>query len=473
MSANKKSFIKWSTLNIFLFCSFIAIICTAKLAEAKKYEFLENNLDSKQYIDENGLIYNIDDSAGMCTVTSYMKDNITDNIDMTNTEYVTLNKNIIIPDTYMGYKVVAIEDYAFKDSNIESIVIGNNITDIGIGAFEYCDKLNSVIVNGQIKKIHNACFAMCKSLEAIELSQSVKKIGDSSFVGCSSLYQVIIPKSVEKINKNAFNDCKKRRLTLVTPNNSYAHLYAEKYGYMAVNTKDTKLSVEKIQDLSDYKGNIFLYNSPQKAVWKSSKPSVVEVNKYGKITAKKAGKAVITAESGDKTYKCNVNILKRNKKNCLKVIYSNYVTKEMSDYEKIYAAHAWLIRNVKYDKRLYKTGTVPIVSHTAEGAFNKGVAVCDGYAKAFIIIMKHYKIQSRMITGGYHAWNLVKIKNKWYHIDCTYDDPIVNGSFNNKYVYMDFFLKTDEYMYKTHVWDYDAYPRCNSKKIDKKYRTVR
>ena len=76
-----------------------------------------------------------------------------------------------------------------------------------------------------------------------------------------------------------------------------------------------------------------------------------------------------------------------------------------------------------------------------------------------------------MVTGGSHAWNIVKIKNKWYHVDCTYDDPIVNGSFNNRNVFLDFFLKTDKEMKITHIWDYNAYPKCNSKKVDKIYRT--
>ncbi len=77
-----------------------------------------------------------------------------------------------------------------------------------------------------------------------------------------------------------------------------------------------------------------------------------------------------------------------------------------------------------------------------------------------------------MVTGGAHAWNIVKIKNKWYHVDCTYDDPIVNGSFNNRNVFLDFFLKTDKEMRITHIWDYSAFPKCNSKKVNKSYRTV-
>lgn len=44
----------------------------------------------------------------------------------------------------------------------------------------------------------------------------------------------------------------------------------------------------------------------QKVSWKSSKPSVVAVNKNGKIIARKAGTAVITATITNKKYKCKV-----------------------------------------------------------------------------------------------------------------------------------------------------------------------
>ena len=48
---------------------------------------------------------------------------------------------------------------------------------------------------------------------------------------------------------------------------------------------------------------------------------------------------------------------------------------------------------------------------------------------------------------------------------------VVNGSFNNKHVFMDFFLKTDQEMYATHIWNYSAFPKCNSTKVNKNYRT--
>lgn len=49
-------------------------------------------------------------------------------------------------------------------------------------------------------------------------------------------------------------------------------------------------------------------NASKKITWSSSKPSVASVSKTGKVTAKKAGKAVISAKVGQSTLKCTVTV---------------------------------------------------------------------------------------------------------------------------------------------------------------------
>ena len=49
-------------------------------------------------------------------------------------------------------------------------------------------------------------------------------------------------------------------------------------------------------------------NSNNKVKWSSSKKSVATVSSKGKITAKKSGKAVITARVGSKKYKCTITV---------------------------------------------------------------------------------------------------------------------------------------------------------------------
>lgn len=46
----------------------------------------------------------------------------------------------------------------------------------------------------------------------------------------------------------------------------------------------------------------------KKASWSSSKPAVASVNKSGKVTAKKPGKAIITATAGNKSASCVIHV---------------------------------------------------------------------------------------------------------------------------------------------------------------------
>lgn len=52
-----------------------------------------------------------------------------------------------------------------------------------------------------------------------------------------------------------------------------------------------------------------------KVTWKSSKPRIAKVNKKGKVTALRKGKAIVTAKAGRKLYKCVVIV--QDKKNTM------------------------------------------------------------------------------------------------------------------------------------------------------------
>ena len=213
-----------------------------------------------------------------------------------------------------------------------------------------------------------------------------------------------------------------------------------------------------------------IFNNLQGVSWKSSKKKVVSVSRGGTIHAKQKGKATITATVNGKSYRYKVTVYNKSIKKRLHQITKSCIKKDMNRYEKVRAVHNWLIRNVKYDYYRYQTGSIPHVSHTAKGALIKKVAVCDGYAHAFQMIMKKLKIPCKFVVGSSqgigHGWNMVKIGGKWYHVDVTFDDPIVNESNKNTIPRYTYFLKSSSTMKKSHKWKKSKYPKCTSKKYE-------
>ena len=60
----------------------------------------------------------------------------------------------------------------------------------------------------------------------------------------------------------------------------------------------------------------------------------------------------------------------------------------------------------------------------AYGCLVNGRAVCNGYAYAFHALMLDLGIQEKFIASAKynHIWNLVKVGNRWYHVDVTWND---------------------------------------------------
>ena len=86
--------------------------------------------------------------------------------------------------------------------------------------------------------------------------------------------------------------------------------------------------------------------------------------------------------------------------------------KGKSRYCKIKGIHDYLVCSIRYDRNYYN----PYY------AFKKGRGICMSYALAFQRIMQEMKIPCMYVKGKDHAWNMVKLKGKWYFVDVTWDD---------------------------------------------------
>lgn len=99
----------------------------------------------------------------------------------------------------------------------------------------------------------------------------------------------------------------------------------------------------------------------------------------------------------------------------------------MSTVEKVLAIHDYIVRICNYDEENFEAGTIPEESYSAWGALVNGKAVCQGYSEAFNMLMNELGIESCVVSSSTisHGWNMVNIDGTWFHVDCTWDDPLI------------------------------------------------
>ena len=120
-----------------------------------------------------------------------------------------------------------------------------------------------------------------------------------------------------------------------------------------------------------------------------------------------------------------------------------------------------MVANLEYDSTLSKRNIYNIY-----GALINKETVCEGYSRAFKAVMDDLNIPCVIACGSAvnssdeienHAWNYVRLDNKWYAVDVTWDDPIIVGSgyvigkFNYKY-----YLKGSNDFFKNHTENGDV-----------------
>lgn len=138
-----------------------------------------------------------------------------------------------------------------------------------------------------------------------------------------------------------------------------------------------------------------------------------------------------------------------------KAIVSSITQVGMDDHEKVKAIHDYVVKHVSYDTS-YK-------AYTAYEALVNRSAVCQGYALLTYQLLKEAGIENHFVVGTGdgqpHAWNLVKIENKWYHLDTTFDDPLPDEQGRVTYSY---FNLSDEQIARNHEWNRGDYPQATT-----------
>ena len=115
--------------------------------------------------------------------------------------------DVVIPNTINGKKVTALGESLFsKHTELKSIYIPEDVTEIQYGVFWECTNLNEVVLPKSLILIDNSAFRGCKAIENIDFPDSLTQIGDSAFGDCTSLKKVDT-NNVEKLGTTAFYGC--------------------------------------------------------------------------------------------------------------------------------------------------------------------------------------------------------------------------------------------------------------------------
>lgn len=131
------------------------------------------------------------------------------------------------------------------------------------------------------------------------------------------------------------------------------------------------------------------------------------------------------------------------------------VKEDMTEAQKVRVLHDAFLATVAYGEQNSRgagnlRGAFLNLTSTPEATVRR--VVCQGYAVSFQYLLMRCGIQAITVTGtalstpgdtttmGSHAWNKVKVDNKWYIVDPTHDDSINPTSETCHY---DYFLKAD------------------------------
>lgn len=124
---------------------------------------------------------------------------------------------------------------------------------------------------------------------------------------------------------------------------------------------------------------------------------------------------ILNQSSYQKAYSDMMNIIEQLVKSC----------HNLSEYEKEYYIYNALIDMCTYDKTTLHSGS-------AYGLLVENKARCEGYSKAFSLLMWYLDIECFAVTGDAnnirHSWNVVNIENNYYYVDVTWDDQEENPS---------------------------------------------
>ncbi|MBQ3940569.1 MAG: leucine-rich repeat protein [Oscillospiraceae bacterium] len=310
------------------------------------------------------------------------------------TGYTGSSDVLMIPASANGYAVTEIAGFAFRGKHIVSAYIPNGIRQIGYYAFSDND-LTAISLPASMTFVNQRAFSDCTSLAFVKINGATE-LSASVFENCTALTRVQLSDSSwtrKSFNFQAFSNC---------PN-----LYE-------VN------GVQALQFQTDSSGRQYPVIHP----------------------------AIETAVRNHFSRSIKVGFVDDYCTALCQYIVAAETDPWMNDALKARQLHDWLVRHCEYEDRLNGESLNDNENHVASSVFLSyainvrgegiGETVCDGFAKAYTMLLTTAGIESYHVGNAGHAWNLVRIGDSYYHADVTWDNHTDGTPYGTMY---DNFLK--------------------------------
>jgi hypothetical protein len=135
------------------------------------------------------------------------------------TGYTGSGGAVDIPSLIKGMPVTSIGEFAFASTDLTSVTIPDNVTNIGYDALCYCTKLTDITVNalnsdysstdGVLFNKNQTTLIQCPGGKTgtYTIPNSVTRLGDDAFLWCTSLAGITIGNSVTNLGNDVFGGC--------------------------------------------------------------------------------------------------------------------------------------------------------------------------------------------------------------------------------------------------------------------------
>ncbi|MBQ7309599.1 MAG: leucine-rich repeat protein [Clostridia bacterium] len=349
-----------------------------------------------------------------------------------------------------------IGSHAFKDcTRLEYVGLPDSVETVGEYAFYGCIGLTGADLSKNLTQIEKYTFYHCSSLQDVTIFNGVTSIGIQAFAdgGIMNIYFEGMPSQWEAIRKEAEWDRNTSWTLICTQEDLVAYpndvdRYSGTYAYEYLGNLEKGAALQQIyRGLDDVAKAFHVNNTTQTrsdgyltavnykdldltrdeaiSVWVAYRMDHPLYYWMDNVVGYTSSSIYIKVDSdyfnGEERRAHNENIYSEVYKLAL------MLREETSPYQIAMAYHDYILSTVDY---AYEAdGTTPQddrFAHSIIGVFERKGAVCEGFSKAFQMLLNYSGVENIYVlgdAGGSHAWNMVKLEDgNWYWCDLTWDD---------------------------------------------------